>query len=335
MSATIKDVAKVAGVSISTVSRVINDSKPVSSEARKKVLDAIEELGYKPNEVARTLVTKRSYLIGIIVTDIGNSYVAEIVRGIEEVGRMYDYDIILCSSYGDKKSELKFINLLTGKQAEGIILVSEEMNKEAIELLKSYKLPFIYLNRYLNIRELPTVSIDSVNASYEMTKYLIEEGHKDIMYVTASKGDNSIEKLKIEGYKKALAESGIEKNIILEAEGSSMEDGYDIGEKVLKSLEKGEMTAIFSGQDEMAIGIMNYLYDKGVKVPEDVSVVGYGDMKISSIYRPKLTTVVEPGYDIGAVSIRRVIKEIEGDKTDEKSIDLPIQIIKRESCEKN
>lgn len=123
--------------------------------------------------------------------------------------------------------------------------------------------------------------------------------------------------------------------MILEAKGSTMEDGYNIGEKVFKSLKESEMTAIFCGQDEMAIGIMNYLYDNGVKVPEDVSVVGYGDMKISSIYRPKLTTVVEPGYDIGAVSIRRVIKEIEGDKIDKKSIDLPIQIIKRESCEKN
>ena len=98
MSATIKDVAKLAGVSISTVSRVINDSKPVSSEVKEKVLAAIEELGYKPNEVARTLVTKKSYLIGVIVSDIGNSYVAQMVRGIEEVGRMYNYDILLCLS---------------------------------------------------------------------------------------------------------------------------------------------------------------------------------------------------------------------------------------------
>lgn len=334
MSATIKDVAKVAGVSISTVSRVINDSKPVSSEARQKVLDAIEELGYKPNEVARTLVTKRSYLIGIIVTDIGNSYVAEIVRGIEEVGRMYDYDIILCSSFGDKKSEIKFINLLTGKQAEGIVLVSDEVNEEAIELLKSYKLPFVYLNRYLDIKELPTVSIDSEKASYEMTKYLIELGHKDIIYVATSKGDNSIEGLKIKGFEKALKRSGIEKKIILNAKGSTMEDGYNLGEKVLNKLNKDEVTAVFCGQDEIAIGIMNYLYDKGIKVPDDLSVAGYGDDKISSIYRPKLTTVVEPGYDIGAVSIRQVIKEIEGEETEEKAIDLPIQIIKRESCEK-
>ncbi len=335
MSATIKDVAKVAGVSISTVSRVINDSKPVSSEARRKVLDAIEKLGYKPNEVARTLVTKRSYLIGIIVTDIGNSYVAEIVRGIEEVGRMYDYDIILCSSYGDRKSELKFINLLTGKQAEGIILVSEKMNKEAIELLKSYKLPYIYLNRYLNVKELPTVSIDSVEASYEMTKYLLEAGHRDIMYITASIDENSIEKSKIEGYENALKELEIENSIILEAEGFTIEDGYNIGEKVLKQLKEEKMTAIFCGQDEVAIGIMNYLYDQDIKVPKDVTVVGYGDIKTSSIYRPKLTTVKKPGYDIGAVSIRRVIKEIEGEETEEPQINLPIQIVKRESCGKN
>ena len=144
MTATIKDVARLAEVSISTVSRVINDSKPVSPEARRRVLKAIEDLGYKPNEVARSLVTKKSNLIGVIVDDIGNSYVANIVRGIEEIGRMYNYDILLCSSYGDRQIETKFIQVLTTKQVEGIILVSEIVNHEVINNINEYKIPFVY-----------------------------------------------------------------------------------------------------------------------------------------------------------------------------------------------
>ena len=125
MAVTIKDVAKLAEVSISTVSRVINDSKPVSPEARRRVLHAIETLGYEPNEIARSLVTKKSNLIGVVVNDIGNHYVSQIVRGIEEIGRMYNYDIIVSSSYGNAETELKFLQLLKTKQVEGIILVSE------------------------------------------------------------------------------------------------------------------------------------------------------------------------------------------------------------------
>jgi len=161
MKTTIKDVAKLAGVSISTVSRVINNSKPVSPEVRRKVLDAIKQLDYKPNEVARSLVTRKSNLIGVIVTDIGNSYVAEMVRGIEEVGRMYNFDIILSSSYGNEDAELKFINFLTRKQVEGIILISEKNENKVIDEIQSYRIPFIYINRYYNKYDLPTVSIDN------------------------------------------------------------------------------------------------------------------------------------------------------------------------------
>ena len=161
MAVTIKDVAKMADVSISTVSRVINNSKPVSSEVKVKVFKAIDELGYRPNEVARSLVTKKSNLIGIIATDIGNSYIAQMIRGIEEVGRMYDYDIILTSSYGAVDTEKKFVDLLRTKQVEGIILISEIVNKEIIEELESLNIPYMYLNKFYIDPKLPTVSINN------------------------------------------------------------------------------------------------------------------------------------------------------------------------------
>ncbi|NLJ97821.1 MAG: LacI family transcriptional regulator [Tissierellia bacterium] len=333
MTATIKDVAKLAGVSISTVSRVINKSKPVSSEVKIKVLEAIDELGYKPNAVARSLVTKRSNLIGVIVTDIGNSSIAQMVRGIEEVGRMYNYDIILSNSYGDPNTEKRFAELLRSKQVEGIILISEILNKEVIEYIEDFKIPFIYLNKYYVDLDLPTVSIDHSEASYRMTKYLIELGHKNILYLTRNEREEaSLERYKIEGYKKAMTELGEGKQQIYSAQGFEVEDGYAIGDEVAKFIKEDNITAVFCCQDELAIGLISYCYDNNIKVPEDISICGYGDIKIASIYRPRLTTIKEPYYDIGAVAIRRIVKSLDDGELEKTNTYLPIQMMKRESC---
>lgn len=334
MSATIKDVAKLAGVSISTVSRVINDSKPVSSEIKKRVIDAIDELGYRPNEVARTLVTKKSFLIGVIVTDIGNSYVAEMVRGIEEVGKMYNYDILLCSSYGDVEAEKKFIQILRNKQVEGILLLTEGVDTTVVNKLQDMNIPFVYLNRYFFVENFPTVTIDNYQASFDMTKYLIELGHKNIIYVSVDRGEYSIENYKIQGYQDAM-EKGLEKEgYLYHAKGYSIDDGYEIGKDILELRNKLKATAIFCCHDEVAIGLINYFHDNNINVPRDVSIAGYGDIRIASIYRPKLTTIKEPYYDIGAVAIRKIIKELNNKGFEETLTRLPFQIVKRESCEK-
>lgn len=332
MSATIKDVARLAEVSISTVSRVINDSKPVSPEARRKVLNAIEVLEYKPNEVARSLVTKKSNLIGVIVNDIGNSYVAQIVQGIEEIGRMYNYDILLCSSYGKSEIESKFIQLLMRKQVEGIILVSEIVNEELDDYLKDNSIPFVYLNKFYNILETPTVSIDNEKASIMMMEYLRDLGHRNILYLAQEKDiEITIEKDKIKGYEKVM-NSINSKALVHYIKGYTIEDGYNMGENIKDVIKENNITAIFCCQDEIAIGLINYLYDNNIKVPDNISIAGYGDINLASIYRPKLTTIKEPYYDIGAVAIRRILKELSGDSTEEQVIRLPIQVMKRESC---
>lgn len=334
MAATIKDVAKLAGVSISTVSRVINDSKPVSPEARRKVLKAIEELGYKPNEVARSLVTKKSNLIGVIVNDIGNSYVAQILRGIEEIGRMYDYDIVLCSSYGNEETELKFIQLLLRKQAEGIILVSEILNDAAIDYMKDIKVPFVYLNRHYEVVDFPTVKIDNESATRKVMDYLISHNHKNILYVGEDMDlDITVEKYKHKTYTESMYDLGGQP-IIYKVSGNRINDGYAHGKEILELIKDNNITAVFCSQDEIAIGLISYLYDQGIRVPEDISFVGYGDINLASIYRPKLTTIREPYYDFGAVAIRRILKVIKGDSIEEQTINLPVQLMVRESVRK-
>lgn len=332
MAATIKDVAKLAEVSISTVSRVINESKPVSPEARRRVLKAIEDLGYKPNEIARSLVTKKSNLIGVIVDDIGNSYVAQIVRGIEEIGRMYKYDILLCSSYGDEETELRFVQLLMQKQVEGIIIVSEIETKNIAESVSKYKIPFVYLNRFYEILQTPTVRIDNELASSTMVKHLLELGHKNILYITNDQNiDRTIEKHKVKGYKDAIEEAGLTP-FIYSVDGYKLQDSYRLGGEILNKIKEDNITAVYCFQDEIALGLINYLYDNNIRVPEELSVVGYGDISLSSIYRPELTTIKEPYYDLGAVAIRRILKEIKGESVDEQTITLPVQLMLRESA---
>lgn len=332
MTVTIKDVARMAEVSISTVSRVINDSKPVSPEARRRVLKAIEVLGYKPNEVARSLVTKRSNIIGIIVDDIGSSYVAQIIRGVEEVGRMYNYDILLCSSYGDKESELRFAQLLMQKQVAGIIIVSEILNNDVLSFLDMSKVPFVYLNKYYNVLESPNVSINNKEASDKVMRHLTEEGHRRIAYVTQEKDvELTIEKHKLEAYREWMGNLG-EDTIVFEVDGHEIENGYELGNRIVEKLLEGKITAVYCCEDEIAIGLINYLYDHNIKVPEDISVVGYGDITLASYFRPMLTTIKEPYYDIGAVSIRRILKVLQGEKVEEQTIVLPVQLIIRDSC---
>ncbi|WP_100065176.1 LacI family DNA-binding transcriptional regulator [Miniphocaeibacter massiliensis] len=328
-SPTIKDVAKLAGVSISTVSRVMNDSKPVSPEARRKVLDAIKKLDFKPNELARSLVMRRSNLIGVIVKDIGISYMAEMIRGIEEVGRMYNYDILLSSSYGDIEQEKKIINFMFTKQVEGIVLISEDAKPEVVYMLKNQTIPFIQLDKFYNYNETYSVTVDYKKASKEMTEFLIEKGHSRILFVKEYQ-NAKIGQEKLKGYKEAMNENKfIPKEITVT--GVTDKEGYKYGEEIWRLIEDEEITAVFFSEDGLAVGFLNYCYDNNKRVPEDISVAGFGDIKVASLYRPRLTTVREPYYDYGAVAMRKIIKKLKDGISIEKGTVLPSSIVERET----
>jgi len=325
---TIKDVARLSEVSISTVSRVINDSKPVSPEVRRRVLKVIEETGYKPNDVARSLVTRRSYLIGVIVNNLAQSYVADIVRGIEEIGKMYGYDILLCSSYSSKETQEKYLQLLDRKQAEGLFLVGNRFDSEILDLAKSLNKPCVFFTRDVN-ENMNYISIDSSAAIYEVTKYLIKEGHKKIAFVSDFENRTSVENDKILGYLKAIEDNELQYSKIYVSGSGKHDKAYELGINIAK--EHSEFTAVVCSSDEIAIGIMNSFTDNGIKVPDDVSVVGYGNIREGKFVRPQLTTIGEPYYDVGAVGMRMLIKTIKGDRTQQGSMELPFTIEKRNS----
>lgn len=332
MTSTIKDVAKMADVSISTVSRVINDSKPVSPEARRRVLHAIDVLDYKPNEVARSLVTKKSNLIGVIVEDIGLNFISRILQGLEEVGKMYNYDILLSSSYKDLKTEVKFANLLLQKQVEGIIVVSNMQNPKLEYKLEEAKIPHVLINNFYQVEKFQA-SIDFEKASKNMVELLMKKGHKKIASLAVKKDiDRTLERFKVKGYEKAMEEHNLKK-VQLFVDGWQSENIEKEKEKIIKTIKEENITAIFTTYDTLAINLINVLYDNGIKVPEYVSVTGFGGGYLSSIYRPRLTTVKMPYYDIGAISIRQILKTISNKEKEIKGegVLLPIRILERES----
>lgn len=333
MTVTIKDVAKLANVSISTVSRVINDSKPVSEEVKKRVLEVIKETGYTPNPVARSLVMKKSRLIGVIVPNIGSFYTGELLNAMEEIAKTYEYEIILCNSYSEVDQEIKFMNLLKTKQVEAIVFITYKIREEHKEFFNNNKIPVVLINRYSDDLDVLAVTVDQFNASYEMTKYLISQGHKKISLVRNGGKDDVFMNDQYRGYKKALDEHNIDVNPDFTLDGL-----YNIDlahEAVSKMLDKDDKpTAIFATSDLNAIGAINAANDKGLSVPDDISVVGYHDTKIASLFRPKLTVISQPIYDIGAVAIRMLIKKIKGEELRDDVMILPHQLVVRDSCKK-
>ena len=335
MSATIRDVAKLAGVSISTVSRVINKSKPVSEKSKERVLKAIEELNYKPNEIARSLVTRKSNVIGVVVEDIGLSFVSQVVRGIEEVARMYNYNILVSSTYGDPDVEDEYMRLMLNKQVDGIVVVSESNNPNRLKNIKSLGIPVAYLNRFYRNVDVSTVTISNSDATRDLTNYLIDNNHKDIIYIGNDiEYDISNDRFKRQGYQEAMEKIGVEPRIMVV--NNEEEDRLaDIKDEIIEDIKNGKITGIIVYSQERTIDLMNELYDAGISVPKDVSVVGIGDGELARIYRPRLTTIQEPLYNYGAISIRRIIKAIEGDgEIPEGRMLLPYQLIERESVRK-
>lgn len=331
MSITIKDVARMAGVSISTVSRVINNSKPVSNDIRERVMDVIKTTSYVPNPIARSLVLKKSNFIGVIVPDISNYKIGEILNGIEEIGKMYDYDILLCNSYGELEEEIKYINLLINKQVAGILFVSWNLKKEAVDIITSSSIPSAYVAKNAREFDVFSVGIDHEKAGYDVGRYLLTKENEDIMFISPDHTSQTINSFIIDGVKRAFSESGrvFEEEHIKYIKADTI-SAYEFMTDYIKSGNKLP-DAVFATNDDMAAGVINALCDSNIEVPEKVSVVGYDNTKISSIIRPALTTVEQPLYDIGAISIRILIKKVEGFEMKEKNITLPHNIIERQS----
>ncbi|WP_050608364.1 LacI family DNA-binding transcriptional regulator [Clostridium niameyense] len=332
MAVSIKDVAKEAGVSIATVSRVLNDIDVVNEDTKKKVVDAIDKLGYRPNIVARSLKTQISKTIGIIIPDISNQFYPEIVRGAEDVANIYDYNIMLCNTDLDPEKEMEYLRVLREKMADGVLYMSNSLEPNILELIDKLRFPVVLVETRDKEEKIPSVTIDNLKASMDAVQYLIDKGNKKIAYIGLYEDMANEAVLRYKGYEEALRKNNIELNKDLVVfSGLKAKDGYN---GINKILEKNEIDAVFCAADEVAMGAINALRDKSIKVPEDVDVMGFNNIYSSEIFYPKLTTVAEPMYDMGSVGMRMLIKIINKQELEEKHYVLTHRIVERDSCRK-
>ena len=331
MATSIKDVAREAGVSIATVSRVLNDIDVVNEDTKKKVLDAIKKLGYRPNIVARSLKTQKTKTIGILVPDISSGFYPEIVRGAEDVANIYDYNVILCNSDFDSDKEKDYLRVLKEKMVDGVIYMSSSLEEETLDIINELDLKTVLVETKDKEGRLPSVYIDNIEATYEATKHLLDKGIKNIAFIGVDKSSANAWGDRYIGYEKALNEAGI--NIdedLVYFEGLKVKSGYRASEKFLASGKNFD--GIICASDEIAMGAINGLREKGVNTPEDVSVIGFNDNVVASYFYPKLTTVKQPSYDMGSVAMRMLIKILNNKPLEEAEFILNHELIERESC---
>ncbi len=330
MAASIKDVAKEANVSIATVSRVLNDIDVVNQETKQRVLDAIEKLDYRPNILARSLKTQKSSTIGIIIPDISNSLFPEIVRGAEDLASIYNYNIMLCNTDLDKSREKESFNILREKMVDGIIYMGDRLDKEIKEAIKSVGTPVVSIGA-MDEGDVPSIGIDSYTAAYDAVNYLFSKNNKNIAYIGYNK-ENATEYKKIyHGYKDAMEEENCFNEKLVYLGSLKYEDGFEGINHIIKD---NKIDAVLCGSDQSALGVINALREKGIKVPEDINVIGFDNIALSAIFYPKLTTVSRPLYDMGSVGMRLLIKLVNKIPIEESYYRLPYDIVERDSCKK-
>ncbi len=330
-SITIKDIAKRAGVSIATVSYVINGSRSVSPESSARVLDAINQLGYSPNAVARSLRRKRTSTIGLIVPDNANPFFAEIAKGVEDAGFEAGYSVILCNSNAMSDRELAYLRLLQSKRVDGIILAPTTAHLEHIRPVVERNIPMVVFYRDSPNLKLDTIRIDNHQAGYLATRYFIELGHTEIACIRPASSETPSAQ-RVDGYKRALEESGLTWREALMPQGNNRIDGgREAAQKLLHS--GSPFTAVFACNDAMAIGAMRALREGGRHVPDDVSVIGFDDILLASYSEPPLTTMAQPKYEAGRRAVEFLVERIEGEhEQGPRNVILETTLIVRNSC---
>jgi LacI family transcriptional regulator len=330
LTVTIYDVAREAGVSMATVSRVVNNNPNVKPQTRKKVFEAIERLGYRPNAVARGLASKKTTTVGVVIPDISNAIFAEVARGIEDIANMYRYNIILCNADKKKDKEISVINTLLEKQVDGLLFMGGTVTKEHIEAFKSSSVPIVLCATTDDNNAIPAVDINHEKAAYDAVQLLIQQGHRNIGMISGTLQDPANGFARFQGYKKALEEANIP---VVDEHIRVGNYRYESGIEAMKYFIDlaDRPTAIFAATDEMAIGAIHTIQDANLKVPDDISVISVDNSRMASMVRPLLTSVAQPMYDIGAVSMRLLTKLMNKENVELTKIVLPHELIIRKS----
>ncbi|MFC5590428.1 catabolite control protein A [Sporosarcina soli] len=333
MAVTIYDVAREANVSMATVSRVVNGNQNVKPATRKKVLDCIERLGYRPNAVARGLASKKTTTVGVIVPDISISFYSELARGVADIATMYEYNIILSNSDERTVREVELIEDHLGKQVDGMIFMSDSISDEVRKEMATANIPIVLAGTLDVEKQLPSVNIDYEEAAYMAVKKLIDSGHKRIVFASGPFTRDINRASKKVGYIRALEEAGlpVEEELIIELD-NSYDTAYQNWHRIAEL--PGKPNAIVATNDRIAVGILNGLRDNGLSVPEDYEIICFEHSNMARVVRPQLTSIVVPLYDLGAVAMRLLTKLMDGEEVSEEQVILPFRLEERDSMKK-
>lgn len=326
---TIQDIAETANVSKSTVSRVLNDSTPVHEDKKKAVLAAMKKLKFQPNIFAQGLAGGQSMAVGVITQDLGSPFYDHVAQGI--ITGLHDtrYSPIIADGQWNQSTEAKMIDALLARQVDGLIIVGGVMEKSSLEDIRS-RLPLILVGRRIDGWENHCIAIDNVKSAYMATKHLIDSGHRRIVHIKGiATHRDAIERF--EGYKRALKDNDVEFDPNLVVGGNFRgQSGLEAVESLSKS--KQEFTAIFAANDEMAFGARLGLYRLGIKVPQDVSVVGFDDQPNSALVTPPLTTIRQPATEMGIEAAKALIAIISDNAYEIPNMET--ELVQRESVKK-
>lgn len=335
MKITIKEIAKEAGVSTATVSMILNHKdKSITNETRMRVLEVVKKYNYVPNAMAGSLVTQKTHIAGLILPDITNPFFPGIARGAEDKANESGYSIIFCNTDDKLDVEEKYIETLTKKMADGIIIAHSSNSVKMSEILERCKVPIILIDRDFysqNIRG--KVLVNNLEGAYKGVCHLIKKGYKNIAYLSGSLKTRTA-KDRLDGYKAALTDSNITFDESLVKFG---EYKIDWGRSGVRELlfENKHFDAIFCGNDLIAIGAMKELKEKGFNIPMDIGVMGFDDIYLAGLVEPALTTIRQPNYNMGYKAMELLLENINNDKkngnSEMKTITLETEIIERNS----
>lgn len=328
MRVTIKDIAKQSGLSITTVSMVLNGKENrIAPETKKRVLQVAKEMNYRPNQLAVSMITKRTRTLGLIVPDISNLFFAELAKGAEQEGDRMGYNIILCNTNDKAEKDMEYMNVLADRSIDAVIyaMSSQLRMREMVSIIDAMQTPVVLVDRFRVGEHFSSVAIDHRLGGYTATQHLISNGHRHIGCITGPLNIHTA-KLRFEGYKAALEDNGIPYR-----EDYVREGDYHIesGELAATELLQKEITAIFSCNDMMAYGIYKVAAKSNKKIPEDISVVGFDNISFSEIMEAPLTTVSQPTYEIGKAAVRKAVDLIENGAVNESIVFDPSLVVRK------
>jgi len=324
---TIHDIAHEANVSISTVSRVINNTKEVGPELKDRVFNIIQKHNFQPNQIARSLVTRKTDTIAMIVSNISNAVFGALIKGIESVCRQRNYTLIVCDSGGQTENEIKLLRTMSNRRIDGLLFAGVDVHSDLVNEIRIQRYPTVLVTQEMSGSDhqtpLPTVIHDNIQAIKDAVHFLYMYGHREIAFIGGLKNDYSAGKKRYTGYQQALAELSLEfKESYVDHGDFSFESGY----KCMKQICEGNSTlptAVLACSDLMAIGAMNYLDTMNIKIPDAISIMGFDDIELASYIKPKLSTVRVSYFEEGAFAAQALFSLIEKQSKKQEEQEIP------------